>query len=114
MKLTMKHMAIFGRVIVDLQGHEFKFFKCIDLYTMYKEGWFITERFGHLLCMCQKTRKTFKNKFFSFKTEVNLDTLDLLWKPLAEEQFEKYKKYLLENKRKKYTYKRNISNESNL
>lgn len=113
MKLTMKHAAIFGRVIVDLQGTDYKFFKYTDLYSMYKEGWFITERFGHLLCMCKKgKKKIFYNKFFSFKTEVNINTLDLLWKQIAQDQYEYYKKYLTENPRKKYTYKKVNTNES--
>lgn len=115
MKLSLKHIAIFGRVIVDVQDTKGSFYKYTDLYTLYKGGWFVTERFGNTLCMCKrKCNGEFMNRYFKFKTEINIDTLDLLWKPLADEQAERYKKYLLENQRKKYTYKRNITNESNM
>lgn len=108
MKLSLKHTAIFGRVIVNLQGINSSFYKYTDLYTLYKGGWFITERFGNTLCMCKrKTNGEFMNKFFTFRTEVNINTLDLLWKPIALEKQQQYSKYLFgKPERKKYTYKK--------
>lgn len=111
MKLSLKHIAIFGRVIVDV-NRDGSFYKTIDLFSMYRDGWFITERFGSKLCMCKKSSKGFMNRFYPFKTEVNINTLDLLWKPIADKQFEKYRKILCENNRKPYTKKRVNTNEN--
>lgn len=88
-------MAIFGRVIVDIQSLTGNFFYTADLLSLYKDGWFVTERFGHTLALCKRSGNKFIHRFRLFKTDVNLDTLDLLWKPLADQQYEKYKKYLL-------------------
>lgn len=96
MKLTLKHVAIFGRIIVDTQGLNGSFYKTATLLELYKDGWFVTERFGTVICMCKKKVKDgFMSRCRHFKTDVNINTFDLLWKELAEQQFEKYKKYLL-------------------
>lgn len=112
MNLTLKHVAIFGRIQVDLQRLNGNMFKTIDLLTLYKEGWFVTERFGTVICMCKKKAKDgFICRCRHFKTDVKIDTFDLLWKPLAEQQFEKYKKYLLNNERKPYTKRVNTDED---
>lgn len=104
MKLSYKHMAIFGRVTVDIQNLDGHFYKTATLLELYKDGWFVTERFGSIISICKgNARDGFSNRFRLFRTDVNLDTFDLLWKPLADQQFEKYHDYLLNNTHKPYT-----------
>ena len=108
MGLTLKHAAIFGRIHVDIQDYsDCSFYKTKDVYTMYKEGWWVTERFGNRLCMVRKrTNGQFMNRFYPFKTDVNLDTLDLLWEQIKTEKEKQYHNYLFGKERKKYTYKK--------
>lgn len=112
MKLSLKHVAIFGRITVDIQDLTGTFYKTATLLELYKDGWFVTERFGSVICICKKKAKDgFISRCRHFKTDVNVDTFDLLWKPLAEQQFEKYKKYLLYNERKPYTKRVNTDED---
>lgn len=102
MGLTLKHAAIFGRVIVDIQDNsDNTFYKTQDLYSMYKDGWWVTERFGTRLCMVKKrSNGEFMNRFYPFKTEINIDTLDLLWQQIRDEKQKQYEKYLLGKQKK--------------
>lgn len=112
MKLSLKHIAIFGRITVDIQDINGTFYKTATLLELYKDGWFVTERFGSVICICKKKASDgFVSRCRHFKTDINLNTFDLLWQPLAEQNFEKYKKFLLNNTRKTYT-KRVITNEN--
>lgn len=93
----------------DLNG---TFYKTATLLELYKDGWFVTERFGSVICICKEKRSDgFINRFRHFKTDVNLDTFDTLWRPLADQQFEKHKKYLLDNERKPYTKRVNTNED---
>ena len=112
MKLSLKHVAVFSRIIVDIQDLDGHFYQTADLLTLYRNGWFVTERFGSILSLCKgKSNNEFANRFRRFKLlpDVSLEAFDTLWKQLAEEQFEKNKKFLLNNTRKPYTKKQKVN-----
>lgn len=99
MKLTEEQITVFKNTIVDLQKQT-AFFKSADLYSFYKSGSFVTERFGTLLSICKcvgdaRSGWRFTNIFLYFKTPFGLDYFDSIWQPIAEEQYRKYKGYLL-------------------
>ena len=97
MKLSLKHIAIFGRVKVNLQTVDCKAIKCITLLDLYNAGWWVTDRFGTIITLV-KPKADLKDGFCCvcrrIYTDVNLDTLDLLAKQIADAQYENYKKYL--------------------
>lgn len=97
MKLSLKQVAIFGRVKVNLQTVDSKAIKCITLLDLYNAGWWITDRFGTIVTLV-KPKADKKDGFCCvcrrIYTDVNLNTLDLLTKQYADAQYENYKKYL--------------------
>lgn len=106
MKLTLKHVAIFGRIIVDTQDLNGSFYKTATLLELYKDGWFITERFGSVLSLCKpKANGEFMNRMRLFKLypDMTFESFDALWQPLAEQIWNKHKNCLLcdENTRHK-------------
>ena len=99
MNLTDKQIAVFKETIIDLQKQTL-FFKTKTLYELYNEGYFVTERFGNILSLCKKVINTksggrFTNIFLYFKTPYDRNFFDLMWQPIAEEKYRKYKGYLL-------------------
>ena len=99
MTLTDEQKRVFRKTIVDLQKEGF-FYKTTTLYALYKDKYFVTERFGStlLLCKCVPTRNGenhFLNVFYKFKTPVDFGYFDTLWLPVEEEKYAKYKGYLL-------------------
>lgn len=99
MNLTDKQITVFKETIIDLQKQTL-FFKTTTLYELYNEGYFVTERFGNILSLCKKVGNTqegrhFSNIFLYFKTPYDRDFFDSIWSPLAEEQYQKYKGYLM-------------------
>lgn len=97
MKLSLKHIAIFGQVKVDLNSLDCKLANYTTLLDLYKDGWWVTYRCGSIITIV-KPRQQIKDGFCCLckriSTNVNLDTLDLLTKPIAEENYQKYKHYL--------------------
>lgn len=97
MKLSLKHVAIFGQVKVDLNSLDCKLANYTTLLDLYKNGWWVTYRCGSIITIV-KPRQNIKDGFCCLckriSTNVNLDTLDLLTKPIADENYEKYKSYL--------------------
>ena len=104
MTLTDEQKRIFRRTIVDLQK-EGNFYKTTTLYALYKDNYFVTERFGTTLSLCkcvgnQCGGNHFTNSFLRFKTPVDLSYFDTLWLTVEEEQYAKYKGYLLGERRR--------------
>lgn len=96
----MKQIAVFGRITVDMQNNinSGGFYKTETLLNLYKEGWFVTERFGSILSLCKpKANGEFINrmKLFKLYPEMTFESFDALWKPLAEQKWEKHKNCLL-------------------
>lgn len=114
MKLTLKHIAIFGQVRVNLNGVDSNLYNYTTLLALYKDGWWVTDRFGTILTLV-KPRHDLKDGFCCIcrriVTDVNLDTLDLLTKPIAEAKYEQYKQFL---QSKKYRDKIKKSKEENV
>lgn len=102
MKLTLKHIAIFGQVRVNLNAIDSNLVNYTTLLDLYKNGWWVTERVGTVITIV-KPRNNEKDGFCCvckrIDTSVSLDTLDLLTKPIAEQQYLKYKQYLQSKKR---------------
>lgn len=103
MFLSQKAIAVFGQVKVQLKETAISNVQYTDLFTLYKAGWWITERFGTLIYITRK--KGYKKDEFCLlvkriKTDVNLDTFDSLWQEFAEKQHEKYKDILEKHKEK--------------
>ena len=99
MKLTDEQIVVFKNTILDLQKQTM-FFKTTDLYSLYKDRYFVTERFGNILSLCKKVKNSqggghFTNIFLYFKTPYEREFFDSMWQPIAEEQYRKYKGYLL-------------------
>lgn len=99
MNLTDEQKIVFKKTIVDLQKQTM-FFKTTTLYALYKDKYFVTERFGNILSLCKCVGNSsggshFTNIFLYFKTPFNRDYFDSIWQPLADEQYAKYKDYLL-------------------
>lgn len=97
MKLSLKQVAIFGRVSVNVQSVDSKAIKCVSLLDLYKLGWWVTDRFGTIVTLV-KPKAKLKDGFCCacrrIYTDVNLNTLDLLTQQYADAQYENYKKYL--------------------
>ena len=108
MKLSLKQIAVFGRTIVDLQNSNGAFYKTDTLLNLYKDGWFITERFGSVLSLCKtKANGEFMNRMRLFKLypDITFESFDALWQPLAEQIWEKYKNCLLCDENTRYKRK---------
>ena len=101
MKLSLKQIAVFGQVNVDLMPIDCKLFKYVTLLELYKSGWWVTERFGTVVTLV-KQRSHRKDGFACrcrrISTQVDLNMLDALTKEIADAKYEIYKKYL--NKQK--------------
>lgn len=97
MKLSLKHIAVFGQVNVDLMPLDCKLKKFTTLLDLYKAGWWVTERFGTIVTLV-KQRSHRKDGFACrcrrISTQVDLNTLDALSKEIADAKYEIYKKYL--------------------
>lgn len=99
MNLTDEQIVVFKNTILDLQKQT-AFFKTADLYSFYKDKYFVTERFGNVLSLCKhvynlKGGGHFRNIFLYFKSLYEREFFDSMWQPIAEEQYRKYKGYLL-------------------
>lgn len=103
MKLSAKQIALFGRVRVDLNQIDSKVAQYITLFELYKAGWWVTERFGTIITLV-RPRHAIKDGFSCIikriMTDINLDSLDVETKQIADRQYEKYRRYLEENRRK--------------
>lgn len=103
MKLSAKQIALFGQVRVDLNAVDCKISLYTTLLELYKNGWWVTERFGTIITLV-RPRHAVKDGFSCLnrriKTTINLDSLDIETKQIADKQYEKYRKYLEENRRK--------------
>lgn len=101
MQLTFKHIAIFGQVKVDMSCLDSNLPSYTTLLDLYKDGWWVTDRFGTIITIV-KPRKYNKDGFRCLcrriTTNVNLNTLDLLTKQIADEKYETYKNYLQSKK----------------
>ena len=99
MQLTPRQKRIFKATLVDLQK-EGTFYKTTTLYELYKDRYFISERFGNILSLCKLVGNSsggshFRNVFFYFISPVDGESFDALWTDIAAEKYEKYKGYLL-------------------
>lgn len=101
MQLTFKHIAIFGQVKVDMNAPDCALANYTTLLDLYKAGWWVTDRFGTIITIV-KPRAYRKDGFCylcrRISTNVNLNTLDLLTKQIADEKYEEYKNYLQSKK----------------
>ena len=101
MNLSLKQVAIFGQVKVDMLPPGSSLTKYITLLELYQDGWWVTDRFGSIITIV-KPRNPLKYGFKclcrQISTTINLDTLDLLTKPIAEAKYNRYKLYLQRNK----------------
>lgn len=97
MKLSLKHIAIFGQVKVNTRSVDSNVINCTTLLDLYNAGWWVTDRFGTIVTLVKEKKYT-KDGFACLNrriyTDVNLDTLDLLTKQIADAQYEKFKKRL--------------------
>lgn len=97
MKLSYKQIAVFGQVKVDINPIDCKLAKYTTLLELYKQGWWVTDRTGAIITIV-KPKNMLKFGFCCLckriSTEVNLDMLDSLTKPIADAQYEKYKEIL--------------------
>lgn len=115
MRLTPKQIALFGQVRVNILPLDSACAKYVTLLELYKNGWWVTYRFGSVItlvkprskiqcgfcCMCKK-----------IDTTINLTSLDIETNIIADIKYEKYQKFL--NKpNKKNIHKVNI-NENDL
>lgn len=111
MNLSLKHIAIFGQVKVDVNALDCVLTNYTSLLELYKEGWWVTDRFGTIVTLV-KPRQHLKDGFCCvcrrISTNVNLDTLDLLTKQIADVKYEQYKQFL---QSKKYSDKIKKSKE---
>lgn len=111
MNLSFKHIAIFGQVKVDVNALDSNFTKYMTLLELYKDGWWVTDRFGTIVTLV-KPREHLKDGFCCvcrrISTNVNLDTLDFLTKQIADANYEQYKQFL---QSKKYSDKIKKSKE---
>lgn len=97
MKLTLKQIAIFGQVKVNLKSVDSNSIICSTLLDLYKAGWWVTDRFGTIITIVkpkQYTKDGFACVCRRIYTDVNLDTLDVLTKQIADVQYEQYKNML--------------------
>jgi len=101
MNLSFKHIAIFGQVKVDINALDCNLSNYITLLDLYKNGWWATDRFGTIVTLV-KPRSNLKDGFCCvcrrISTNVNLDTLDMLTKQIADVKYEQYKQYLQSKK----------------
>lgn len=112
--LSQKAIAVFGQVKVQITNTTLSNCQYVDLFSLYKNGWWITERFGTLIYLVKK--KTYEKDGFCLivkriKTDVNLDTFDLLWQQIAERKQKQYQ-HILEHKNKYKKPRVNIYEDS--
>lgn len=89
-----------------------KLFKYVSLLDLYKQGWWVTERFGSTLTLVKP--RAYKKDGFAcrvrrFTTDVSFDTLDEQIKIIADKKYECYKKYLNDQKQK-YEWWNDVNN----
>lgn len=121
MNLSFKHIAIFGQVKVDVNALDCALTNYTSLLELYKDGWWVTDRFGTIVTLV-KPRAHLKDGFCCvcrrISTNVNLDTLDLLTKQIADANYEQYKQFLqskkYSDKIKKSKEQGNVNNLSTL
>lgn len=111
MNLSYKHIAIFGQVKVDVNSLDANLASYVTLLDLYKDGWWVTDRFGTIITIV-KPKRNLKDGFGCvcrrISTSINLDTLDLLTKQIADVKYEEYKQFL---QSKKYSDKVKKSKE---
>lgn len=97
MMLSLKQIAIFGQVFVNVNALNSTQQQYITLLELYRKGWWVTERVGTVITLV-KPRKRIKDGFCCvckrISTGVNLSTLDLLTQKIADAKYEEYKKIL--------------------
>ena len=118
MNLSFKHIAIFGQVKVDVNSLDANLASYVTLLDLYKDGWWVTDRFGTIVTLV-KPKKQLKDGFCCvcrrISTNVNLDTLDLLTKQIADAKYEEYKQFLQSKKyRDKVKKSKEYGNVNNL
>ena len=95
-------MDLFGQVKVNIMSPDSKLAKYITLLQLYKEGWWITDRFGTIVTIVKP--KVVNEGFCCYNkrisTTVNLDALDQEIKRIADIKYIRYQNYL-ERKTKK-------------
>lgn len=101
MNLSYKHIAIFGQVKVDVNSLDANLASYVTLLDLYKDGWWVTDRFGTIITIV-KPKSKLKDGFCCvcrrISTNVNLNTLDLLTKQIADAKYEEHKHYLQSKK----------------
>ena len=101
MNLSFKHIAIFGQVKVDVNALDCTLTNYRTLLELYQDGWWVTDRFGTIVTLV-KPRYNLKDGFCCvcrrISTNVNLETLDLLTKQIADARYEQYKQFLQSKK----------------
>lgn len=115
MELSAKQIALFGQVRVNILSIDSNLVSYVTLLELYKQGWWVTERFGTNI-MIVKPRAKSKDGFSCLikrivpNPDVNLYALDAEIKIIADRQYEKYKHRLDENRIKyKHLKKVNIN-----
>ena len=101
MNLSFKRIAIFGQVKVDVNALDCNITSYRTLLELYQDGWWVTDRFGTIITLVKPKAKS-KDGFCCvcrrISTNVNLDTLDLLTKQIADVKYEQYKQFLQSKK----------------
>lgn len=113
MKLSLKQIAVFGQVKVNVKSVDANSTVFTTLLDLYKAGWWVTDRFGTIITLVKpkaKLEQGFCCVCRRFTTDVNLDTLDTLIDQIADAQYEKYKG-MLETHAKKYKRKQQWQNQ---
>lgn len=121
MNLSFKQIAFFGQVKVDVNALDCALTNYTTLLELYKDDWWVTDRFGTIVTLV-KPRAHLKDGFCCvcrrISTNVNLDTLDLLTKQIADVKYDQYKQFLqskkYSDKIKKSKEQDNVNNLSTL
>lgn len=96
MKLSPRQMALFGQVKVNIMSPDSKLAKYITLLQLYKEGWWVTDRFGTIVTIVKP--KVGNEGFCCYNkrisTTVNLDALDEEIQKINNIKYIRYQNYL--------------------
>lgn len=94
MGLSAKQIALFGQVKVNMVKSNSNLQAYVTLLELYNAGWWITERFGTIITIV-KPRFREKDGFSCVAkriiTDINLDSLDIQWKLIADKKYQIYK-----------------------
>lgn len=104
MKLSLKQIAVFGQVKVNVKSVDANSAFFVTLLDLYKSGWWVTDRFGTIITLVKpkaKLEQGFCCVCRRISTDVNLDMLDSLTQQIADLQYENYKTILTSKTKKK-------------